>query len=197
MLFIPMILAAAMPGLPKTGVTPEDFVPKTWEIEVRVEGALSAPDAQDVVLVLLEDEHAEADRRRALVVLKAEKEGFSVLGSNVGLIACFGCQGPRGDGEPAVTIENRVLIVNQVGGGAASTSTTHRFRLEKGGLKLIGRDTGCERCTDRYHFLRSENLVGLEVVEELAVKEDDKPTRTKKRLPAAPLQALEDLTRAP
>ena len=197
MLLISLILAAALPGLPKTAATPEDFVPKTWEIEARVDGALTAPDAQDVVLVLLEDEHGENDRRRALVVLKAEKEGYSLLATNVGLVACFGCQGPRGDGEPAVTIENRVLSVNQVGGGAESTSTTHRFRLEKGGLKLIGRDTGCERCPDRYHFLRSENLIGLEVVEELVVKEDDKPGRTKKKLPAAPLQALEDVARAP
>ena len=143
-------------------------------------------------------------RQRALVVLRGKPGGFELLGTNVGLVACFQCLGIKGgDGEPQITIEKRVLVVSQLGGSRDAYGATHRFRLEKNGLRLIGVDHSSGDALTGASELRSENLLnGAVVVEKKPAQTDEsgepvktRTAKTSKRSKVAvkPLPALEDV----
>lgn len=192
-----MVLAAALPGVPQRGATVEAFVPKGWTLESQVDGALVTTTSKDKVLVLLAD--GDVDRARALVVLKEEKSGFSLLGSNLGLLPCHGCMGVKGgDGAPQISIAKRVLVLSQFGGSRSYYSATHRFRVEKEGLRLIGVDhTTGDSLTGESRTL-SENLLTGAVVQEVTPPapeggREPKPKKTKEQRPVKPLLALEEL----
>ena len=193
-----MVLSAALPGVPQGGATVDAFVPKGWTIEAQYDGALVSATSKDKVLVLLGDE-AESDRPRALVVLKEEKSGYSLLGSNLGLLPCHGCMGMKGgDGAPDVSIVKRVLVITQFGGSRSYYSATHRLRVEKEGLRLIGVDhtTGDSRTLESSSV--SENLLTGAVVNESTPPTPEggrapTPKKTKEKRPVKPLLALDEL----
>lgn len=193
-----MVLSVALPGVPQTGAAAEAFVPKGWAIESQLDGSLVTATSKDKVLVLLANE-GEGDRARAMVVLKGEKSGFSLLGSNVGLLACFSCMGVKGgDGAPELSIEKRVLVISQYGGSREYYGATHRLRVEKEGLRVIGVDRSSGDSLTMESSLVSENLLTGAVVEEIqppTPENGPEPKQQKKRTKRAvkPLPKLEDL----
>lgn len=194
-----MVMAAALPGVPQSGERVEAFVPKGWTIESQLDGSLVTATSKDKVLVLLADE-GQGDRARALVVLKGEKSGFSLLGSNVGLLACHSCMGVKGgDGAPEMSIEKRVLVISQYGGSREYYGVTHRLRVEKEGLRVIGVDHSSGDSLTGESSSTSENLLTGAVVEEATPPMpegggDSPPSKKKKsKRPVKPLPKLEDL----
>jgi hypothetical protein len=193
-----MVMTVALPGVPQSGATAEAFVPKGWTIEAQLDGGLVTPTSKDKVLVLLADE-GQGDRARALVVLKGEKSGFSLLGSNVGLLACHGCMGVKGgDGAPELSIEKRVLVISQYGGSREYYGSIHRLRVEKDGLRVIGIDHSSGDSLTLQSSVVSENLLTGAVVEELQPPTPEngpepKPQKKKSKRAVKPLPKLEDL----
>lgn len=130
-----------------SGKVPADFVPPGWTIESTHEGDLTKDGIADVVLVLIQQAPAKdgESRERALVVLarEADKTTLRLLGRNDKLLLCDQCGGVKGGtGEPTITVEKGVLVINSSGGSREMWSWTFRFRMDakSGKLVLIGRD---------------------------------------------------------
>ncbi len=202
------VLSAALPGVAKSGADVNAFVPKGWAIEQRVNGDLDGDAIPDAVLVLLENDKGDDSdpnsRQRALVVLRGAKKGFELLGTNVGLAACYQCLGVKGgDATPEVTIQKRVIIVNQFGGSRDYYGATHRFRLEKNGVRLIGVDHSGGDAIMGSSETKSENLLtGAVVVETQPAQRDEsgeeiktptEATAKHSKVAVKPLPALEDV----
>jgi hypothetical protein len=104
-----------------------------------------------------------------------------------------------GDGAPELSIEKRVLVISQFGGSREYYGSTHRLRVEKEGLRVIGVDHSSGDSLTGQSAVASENLLTGAVVNETtpAVPEgggDSPPTKkTKSKRPVKPLPKLEDL----
>ena len=132
--------AAAKPldGLQTEGATAADFAPNGWKVESTLAAELDGVAPPDLVVVLLGP--GDVDQPRALVWLHGRaKGGFTLIDSNVGMLACFQCLGVKGgDGAPELSVKKRVLTVSSMGGSRQSYSATHRFRFEGGLVRLVG-----------------------------------------------------------
>lgn len=186
--------AAAKPldGLRTEGAAAADFAPKDWKVESTLSADLDGVAPPDLVVVLLGT--GDVDQPRALVWLHGRaKGGFTLIDSNVGLLACFQCLGVKGgDGAPELSVKKRVVTVNSMGGSRESYSATHRFRFEGGLVRLIGVDHWNGDTLSGEGRTRSDNLLtGVSIVEEQPAEEDEegKPTgrkRSKKTTRATP-----------
>ncbi len=195
MLLLALVIGAPLAGLPQNAKTASAFVPKGWSLETQSSGDLDADGIDDIVLVLLQTEAAaETDRARALVVLRATKEGFALLATNRGLAASFQCLGIKGgDATPELAIEKGVLVVSQFGGSREGYGSKHRFRLEKNGFRLIGVDhTNVDTLTGAEET-KSENLLSGAVVEEKKADGDAAVKRKRSKVAPKPLPAFEDV----
>lgn len=189
--------AKPLEGVPSSGATAADFAPKGWVVESSLEGDLNGDKTPDLVVVLIQE--GDGDRSRALLWLHGAAKGFTLVDSNVGLVACFSCLGMKGgDAKPELEIKKKVLVVTQWGGSRESYGAVHRFRLEKGVVRLIGVDHSEMDTMTGASTTTSENLLtGTTIVEKMPpqVDENDKPitakpkkTTTKKK--PAPLPAF-------
>lgn len=186
--------AAAKPldGLPAEGATAADFAPKGWKVESSLAADLDGVAPPDLVVVLLGP--GDVDQPRALAWLHGRAQGgFTLIDSNVGVLACFQCLGVKGgDGAPELSVKKRVLTVSSMGGSRQSYSATHRFRFEAGLVRLIGVDHWNGDTLSGEGSTRSDNLLtGVSIVEEQSAEEDEegKPTgrkRSKKTTRATP-----------
>jgi hypothetical protein len=188
--------AKPLDGVPERGAAAADFAPKGWSVESTLAADLDGAAPEDLVLVLLGP--GDVDQPRALVWLHGVKGGgFVRIDSNVGLLACLNCLGVKGgSGAPDLSVAKRVLTVSSMGGSRESYSATHRFRFEKGGVRLIGVDHGSGDSLRGEWTSRSENLLtGVTVVETQPAEEDEsgrptgaKPTKkTTRSAPSAPV----------
>ena len=177
--------AAAKPldGLQTEGATAADFAPNGWKVESTLAAELDGVAPPDLVVVLLGP--GDVDQPRALVWLHGRaKGGFTLIDSNVGMLACFQCLGVKGgDGAPELSVKKRVLTVSSMGGSRQSYSATHRFRFEGGLVRLIGVDHWNGDTLSGEGSTRSDNLLtGVSIVEEQPAEEDEegKPTGRKR-----------------
>lgn len=189
--------AKPLEGVATSGATAADFAPKGWVVESSLTGDLNGDKLGDLVVVLIQE--GDGDRSRALLWLHGAAKGFTLVDSNVGLVACFSCLGMKGgDAKPELEIKKKVLVVTQWGGSRESYGATHRFRLEKGVVRLIGVDHSDMDTMTGEQNTRSENLLtGVTVVEKTPAQVDEsgketkaqaKKTTTKKK--PAPLPAF-------
>ncbi len=186
-------MAKPLAGVPTSGSTAAAFAPKGWVVESTLEGDLNGDPTPDLIVLLLQE--GEADRSRALLWLHGGPKGFTLIDSNVGLVACFSCLGMKGgDAKPDLSIKKKVLVVSQWGGSRESFGATHRFRLEKGVVRLIGVDHSELDSLSGAGSSTSENLLtGATVVEKTPPQAQDsraKPKRTTTKKPPQPLPAL-------
>jgi hypothetical protein len=183
---------------------PSAFIPAGYKVEESVDGDLNGDALIDRVLVLLRDEPEEGDRKRALVVLLREKDGWTAGGTSSSLIACFQCLGVKGgDATPEIAIAKRVISVSQFGGSRYYYGSTHRFRWsgEARRFKLIGLDSSAGDAILGSSTEESVNYLTREIVAttQPAQVNDagdtvDAPAVVKRhKMRAAPLQSLEDV----
>ncbi|MFO0594955.1 MAG: hypothetical protein U0228_06615 [Myxococcaceae bacterium] len=137
-----LCLAHALEGVPATGKSPAEFAPKGWAVESELTAELNGDALPDRVVVLLQVAHGDDERHRALLWLHGTKDGgFELIDSNVGLLAPLNGLGMKGGtAEPELELNKNVLNVSNWGGSADSYGSTHRFRFEKGVVRLIGVD---------------------------------------------------------
>jgi hypothetical protein len=126
------------------------FVPAGWTVEQEVQGDLNEDAIPDAVLMLVQEGHASPtdEAGRTLVVLAGRADGsFEQIGANEKMLLCVQCFGAMG-GKPQLSIQRKVLIVEQVRGSRETTSGLWRFRLDPGSkrMRLIGLDV---KKTDR------------------------------------------------
>ncbi|MDP3500944.1 MAG: hypothetical protein Q8S33_11445 [Myxococcales bacterium] len=175
--------AKPLDGLQAEGATAADFAPKEWKVESTLSADLDGVAPSDLVVVLLGP--GDVDQPRALVWLHGRaKGGFTLVDSNVGLLACFQCLGVKGgDGAPELSVKKRVVTVNSMGGSRESYSATHRFRFEGGLVRLIGVDHWSGDTLSGEGRTRSDNLLtGDSIVEEEPPQQDEegRPTGLKR-----------------
>lgn len=192
--------AKPLEGVAASGATAADFAPKGWVVEATLEGDLNGDKTPDLVVVLIQE--GEGDRSRALLWLHSAAKGFTLVDSNVGLVACFSCLGMKGgDAKPELEIKKKVLIVTQWGGSRESYGAVHRFRLEKGVVRLIGVDhSDMDTMTGAGANASVNLLTGLTVVEQTPPQFDEngketnaKPKKTTTKRKPTPLPAFNEV----
>jgi hypothetical protein len=130
--------------VPAEGAREQDFVPRGFKIEGRVEGDLNGDRRPDRVIQLATEDYdssgiTAAPETHALLILLSDDRGRlrrAGLATRllVPTVPQYGLQ---------LTIRNGVLVVNQNFGMTDVTDLTHRFRYEPGSRRflLIGKDT--------------------------------------------------------
>ncbi|MBL8933596.1 MAG: hypothetical protein JNM69_03535 [Archangium sp.] len=190
-------LAKPLEGVPTTGAAAADFAPKGWVVETSLEGDLNGDKTPDLVVVLIQQ--GDGDRSRALLWLHGAAKGYTLVDSNVGLVACFSCLGMKGgDAKPELEIKKKVLVVTQWGGSRESYGAVHRFRLEKGVVRLIGVDhSELDTLTGAGTTTSANLLTGVTIVELTPAERDEndqptnaKPKKTTTKKKPAPLPAF-------
>lgn len=195
-------LARPLDGVPERGATAADFAPRGWKVESTLAADLDGAAPEDLVVALLGP--GDVDQQRALVWLHGQKAGgFTRVDTNMGLLACLDCLGVKGgSGAPDLSVSKRVLTVTSMGGSRESYSATHRFRLKRGLVRLIGVDHWDGDSLSGEARTRSENLLtGVTVVETQAATEDEtgrpsgrKATKKTTRATPGPPVRLQDVT---
>ena len=126
------------------------FVPAGWTVEQELQGDLDGDGIPDAVLMLVEEGHTGPtdEAARILVVLAGRADGsFEQTGTNEKMLLCVQCFGAMGGG-PELSIQRRVLIVDQLRGSRDTANGLWRFRFDPGSkrMRLIGLDV---KKTDR------------------------------------------------
>lgn len=204
LLLMPLVAVTAfakpLEGVAASGATAADFAPKGWVVESSLQGDLNGDKTPDLVVVLIQE--GDGDRSRALLWLHGAAKGFTLVDSNVGLVACFSCLGMKGgDAKPELEIKKKVLIVTQWGGSRESYGAVHRFRLEKGVVRLIGVDhSDMDTMTGAGANASVNLLTGLTVVEQTPPQFDEngketnaKPKKTTTKRKPTPLPAFNEV----
>ncbi len=159
----------------------EKIIPTGWKVEQQTPGDLNGDQRPDMALRLIQP----ATGQRALQVLLATPAGWTQLAFAPKLLLCQQCAGMLGTPAGAnitTSIENGVLVVEQLRGSRDAVKTTHRFRIDPSTKKLvcIGEDinpfdrANGNKLTDSRNF-----LTGKRIVEETIVSNGDgfKPGR--------------------
>jgi hypothetical protein len=148
-----------------------DFIPQGWEIEKEVSGDLNNDELADRVLQIAEAGDSGV-RPRSLLILKATTSGWEKIAIAPKLLLCSGCAGmmggPKGQ-HIRLTIENGVLIVNQLAGSRGAIAMTHRFWIDRASQKvvLIGEDLRPYDRVNGNEIIDSRNfLTGKRIVKE-------------------------------
>ncbi|MBF2064889.1 MAG: hypothetical protein IGS39_10785 [Calothrix sp. C42_A2020_038] len=157
--------------VPVQGRTVQDFVPKGWRIQNRVDGDINNDRRSDTVLALVQT-GTQFERARALVVLVRQANGtFRRLAVADKLLLCSSCAGALSspDGADAdIKIKSGVIIVSQLSGSRVARESVHRFWIDKssGRLVLIGKDIlDYDRGNGDSTLVSSNYLTGQQIVE--------------------------------
>ncbi|NJO65915.1 MAG: hypothetical protein HC836_49945 [Richelia sp. RM2_1_2] len=175
-MFVGMAIAQSARSLnanlvPVQGKTVQNFVPKGWKIQDKVEGDINRDGKPDTVLTLIEA-GTQSERGRALVILIKQPNGnFQRLAVANKLLLCSSCAGvlssPDGAGT-SIEIKSGVITVSQLSGSRLATETLHRFWIDKSSqrLVLIGKDiTDFDRANGDSTVTSQNYLTGQQIVQ--------------------------------
>ncbi|MEB3220124.1 MAG: hypothetical protein VKN72_28360 [Nostocales cyanobacterium 94392] len=175
-MFVGMAIAQSARSLnanlvPVKGKTVQNFVPKGWTIQDKVEGDINRDEKPDTVLTLIEA-GTQSERGRALVILIKQANGnLQRLAVANKLLLCSSCAGvlssPDGAGTN-IEIKSGVITVSQLSGSRLATETLHRFWIDKSSqrLVLIGKDiTDFDRANGDSTVTSESYLTGQQIVQ--------------------------------
>lgn len=175
-MFVGMAIAQSARSLnanlvPVQGKTVQNFVPKGWKIQDKVEGDINRDGKPDTVLTLIEA-GTQSERGRALVILLKQPNGnLQRLAVANKLLLCSSCAGvlssPDGAGT-SIEIKSGVITVSQLSGSRLATETLHRFWIDKSSqrLVLIGKDiTDFDRANGDSTVTSQNYLTGQQIVQ--------------------------------
>jgi hypothetical protein len=181
--------------VPVQGKTVQDFVPKGWKIQDKVEGDINSDRKPDTVLTLVEA-GTQSERARAMVVLVKQPGGLQRLAVANKLLLCSSCAGilsnPDGAGT-SIKIRSGVITVSQLSGSRYALETVHRFWIDKSSrrLVLIGKDIlEFDRANGDSTLTSKNYLTGQQIVEK---SQFQKVVSTKKSTIAKSKQFLETI----
>jgi hypothetical protein len=180
--------------VPTQGKTVQDFVPKGWKIQDKVEGDINSDRLADTVLTLIEA-GTQSDRSRAIVVLVKQANGkLQRLAVANKLLLCSSCAGVLSSPDGAnstIKIKSGVVIVSQLSGSREAREATHRFWIDKSSkrLVLIGKDIlDYDRANGDSTLTSINYLTGQQIVEK---SQSQKVVSTKKSTIAKSKQFIE------
>lgn len=175
-IFVGMAIAQSARSLnpnlvPVQGKTVNNFVPKGWTIQDKVEGDINRDGKTDTVLTLIEA-GTQSERGRALVILIKQPNGnLQRLAVANKLLLCSSCAGvlssPDGAGT-SIEIKSGVITVSQLSGSRLARETLHRFWIDKSSqrLVLIGKDiTDFDRANLDSTVTSQNYLTGQQIVQ--------------------------------
>lgn len=191
--------AITVPAFPKTGKSPEAFVPSGWKVLKKAEGDLNKDNQADTALILAstqEDSNSEDafEAPRPLLLLFRQADGtYALSATHPDFVLCKMCGGVFGDPVEDLKIERGTILISHYGGSNERWGSKHRFRYQNGDWYLIGRTVMSHHNITGEHFEKDENLVTGDVVEETS---DDKGKTSTKRykMPKTALQKLSQAT---
>lgn len=145
------------------------FVPVGWSVEEEIQGDLNDDGIPDAVMILKEEGKEDPlDQGRSLVVLLGRNNGsFELIGVGKKVLLCVGCFGIMA-GRPVVSIQRRVLVVDQLRGSRETSGGLWRFRFDPSTkrMRLIGLDvTKADRGNGESTFVSTNYLNGKQVAE--------------------------------
>jgi hypothetical protein len=141
LLALPLLMAASLPTIPKSGKSLQDFVPEGWHIISVSEGDIDFDKDDDLVLALANDQEKKPSN--------AEKEGYPRLlvfvvreGDHYNLAAVSDKALLRSDqssGENLIKtgVEKGTVVVGQKNVGKNRGEVTHRFKYKNGNWYLV------------------------------------------------------------
>jgi hypothetical protein len=107
----------------------EAFIPQGWQIEKEASGDLNNDGKADLVLQIAEVDDS-GQRLRSLLILQATASGWEKIAIAPKLLFCSSCAGSIGGPKGThirLTIEDGVLIVNQLPESSRVIAMTHRL----------------------------------------------------------------------
>ncbi|HYP76242.1 MAG TPA: hypothetical protein VER12_09815 [Polyangiaceae bacterium] len=137
-------------ALPQQGADPAAFTPRGWSVEETFDSDLDGDGAADKVIVLLQDElqndsdTRDVERHRALVTLRRQADGYTLVGCNRRILMSFGDGGVKGGvGTPELRNQRGTLVVSQMQGSREFEIWEHHFRWsrKRQRFELVGRDS--------------------------------------------------------
>ena len=180
-LFLLAISAGGLlPAIPVGAVsrpapTPQSRLPvpfaaeQTLQIDLDRDGDLDAVvvGGDSVVPVPETLEADDPDGNRVLLVTVRDRDGYRRVGLGRGALMCRRCGGAFWGVVPAtidVSASKNVIVVKQTAGSRELTDWTHRYRLEKGRVRLIGLDWSVvDRLTGSSVTVSTNYLTGLTI----------------------------------
>jgi len=182
-------LAKPLTGVPATGTQAPQFAPPGWQLEGSTPCELNGDAMPDLLIVLIESPK-DADRKRALVWVHGTATGYSLVDSNVGLLAPLNGLGINGgDAAPEVEVSKRVVSITLTGGSADAYGTVHRFRFDKGVVRLIGVERSNYSRNTLEQNNTSENLLTGVLETSYEPPQDDKKKKAWKKRETKPVRA--------
>lgn len=133
--------AVAIPKLPATGKSLENFIPKDWQLLKRADGDLNKDGLTDNVVVI---EYAKSNPDssdappRLLFVVFQQTEGFQLAIQADKAILKSDAGGVMGDPFQNLTYNNNSFLISFYGGSRERWGYDLRFRYQDNGWFLIG-----------------------------------------------------------
>jgi hypothetical protein len=171
---VPVSSAATAAG--STVSRAESLVPKPYSVEQRLDVDLDQDGTLDAVLVggvgpvpLPEsNEDATSDGLRVLVFARREGSGWRRVGMSTEALLCRRCGGAFWGVLPTpieLAASKGVVTVSQTVGSREVVDWKHRYRIERGRVRLIGRDrTLTDRATGGTVVTSTNYLTGVTIV---------------------------------
>jgi hypothetical protein len=182
------------------GKTAQDFVPKGWTMQDKVEGDINGDNKPDTVLTLTEA-GTKDERARALVILLKGPDGkLQRLAIASKLLLCSSCGGAlSGPDGPSANIEIKkgVITVSQLSGSRFAYENVNRFWIDKSSKRvvLIGKDirefdrgNGDETLTSN-NYLTGQKIVQTYKAQKLISTKKSTIPKTKQFIEAINIEA--------
>lgn len=134
-LALPLLIAASLPTLPKSGKSLQDFVPRGWHILAVTEGDIDADSDSDIVLALADDREKtlkESDSKqypRLLVFLARDGDHYNLVATSDKVLLA---KDSAGDHFSKPIVEDGAVIVAHKDVGKQRKTVTHRFQYKDG-----------------------------------------------------------------
>jgi hypothetical protein len=172
---LPASARAQSAGQPKSVRRPEQLLPSSFNVERVIQGDLDKDGDTDVVVLGtdVDDPSAEeidpsaGEGERILIVGRRDRNGLTAVGSSRRAVLCRSCGGAFWGGRVApveLAISRGSLVITQEAGARELTQWIHRYRIEKGVVRLIGFDqTVADRATGGSYSISINYLTGKQV----------------------------------
>lgn len=169
------VVAPGANGAAKASATAAGVVPKPYKVENQVKVDLDGDGDLDVAMVAVDgpvplkeiDPNSDSEGNRLLVIARKDSDGYRLVGKGANALMCRTCGGAFWGIVPApieLTAKKNTLVVFQEAGSREMSDYTHRYRIEKDRVRLIGSDIGYRDRGDGSNYQVSTNyLTGLSI----------------------------------
>ncbi|PIR20398.1 MAG: hypothetical protein COV45_06385 [Deltaproteobacteria bacterium CG11_big_fil_rev_8_21_14_0_20_47_16] len=147
-LLIPLAVIAkeiALPKLPDTGYSMQDFVPNGWVVKSVSKGNLDDDGKTDVAMVLVSkaetdgiNDDTEKLPRLLVILTRTKRGGYKLSVATAKAILCKNCS-TTGDAVDDVMIEDGMVKIHHHGGKDRQWDVVHRFQYREGTWFLVGK----------------------------------------------------------